>query len=143
MTRPAAAGGRSAGGARGRGHRARRAPPRRARPGTRRSFVPGGPRRPSAPPLPRSPGALSLRAAPRDSVPGPLFRRLRRSVGAAARPASRLHLLATVLPPVPLCCVPLLRSRVTCHSPGTRSLPFSFSHCLSPVYPSHLFLFGP
>lgn len=72
---------------------------------------------------PRSPGALSPRAAPRDSAPGPLFRRLRRSVGAAALPASRLRLHFTVLPPVPLCCLPLLRSRVTCHSRGTRFLP--------------------
>lgn len=84
---------------------------------------------------PGRPSALSLRAAPRDSAPGPLFRRLRRYVGAAARPASRLHLHSTVLPPVPLCCIPLLSSRVTCHSPGTRFLPFSFFHCLSRVYP--------
>lgn len=102
-------------------------------PGPRRSFVPGGPASPvRSAAAPQAPGRfVCARCPPRLCPPAPLFRRLRRSVGAAARPASRLHLPSAVLPPVPLCCSPLLGSRVTCHSPGTRSLPFPFFHCLS------------
>lgn len=99
--------GRSAAGARGGGHRARRASPS-AGPGRDPSAALFPVARVACPPsrCPGRPSALSVRAAPRYSAPGPLFRRLRRSVGAAARPASRLHLHSTVLPPVPLLLYP-------------------------------------
>lgn len=113
-------------------------PPRRAWRGSRRSFVPRAwPASPVLPAAALGAGALCLCALPPAILPPALCFA---ALGSLWEPLRAPHPVCTstppaVPPPVPLCCIPLFSSWVTCHSPGTRLLPFSFFHCLSRVYP--------
>lgn len=130
-----------AAGARGRGHGARRAPPSAGLAGIPAQLCSPWPASsPVRPAAALGAGALCLCALPPATLPPALCFA---ALGSRWEPRCDPHPVctsthSTVPPPVPLCCIALLSSRVTCHSPGTRLLPFSFFlplsfSCVSPL----------